>query len=41
MGLLKTFIGATVGATGGGSLGMVAGAAIVNDLSVAEGDYSA
>lgn len=37
MGLLKTLIGATVGGIVGGPLGMIAGAAIVNDTSVADG----
>ena len=37
MGLLKTLIGATVGGLVGGPLGMVAGAAIANDSSVADG----
>ena len=37
MGLLKTLIGATVGGLVGGPLGMVAGAAIANDPSVADG----
>ena len=37
MGLLKTLIGATVGGIVGGPLGMIAGAAIVNDPSVADG----
>ena len=36
MGLLKTLIGATVGGMVGGPLGMIAGAAIVNDPSVAD-----
>ncbi len=37
MGLLKTLIGATVGGIVGRSFGMIAGAAIVNDPSVADG----
>ncbi len=37
MGLLKTLIGAAVGGLVGGPFGMVAGAAIANDPSVAEG----
>ncbi len=37
MGLLRTLIGATVGGVVGGPLGMIAGAAIVNDPSVADG----
>jgi len=34
MGFLKTLVGITVGGLVGGPLGMVAGAAIVNDPSV-------
>ena len=37
MGLLKTLIGATVGGIVGGPLGVIAGAAIVNDPKVADG----
>ena len=37
MGLLKTLIGATVGGIVGGPLGMIAGAAIVNDPTVSDG----
>ena len=37
MGLLKTLIGATLGGVIGGPLGIIAGAAIVNDPTVANG----
>ena len=37
MGLLKTLIGAAVGGMVGGPIGMIAGAAIVNDPSVRDG----
>ena len=39
MGFFKTIVGATVGGIIGGPLGMIAGAAIVNDPSVGSGVF--
>ena len=39
MGFLRTLIGAAIGGAIGGPLGAVAGAAIVNDPSVKDGEF--